>query len=476
MIDFWNQPWFGWALAIVIGLPLLLIALTELGGWLTRRGNPAAKPVLFLRNFVLPVGAFLALVALGTDIKADVTWVRITATVFGFLVILLLLSSVNVVIFGSPQPGSWRDRLPSIFIDLGRLALIVIGLAVLFQWVWDADVGGLIAALGVTSIVIGLALQNAVGSIISGLLLLFEQPFRIGDWLLTSEGKGRVVQVNWRAVHIETPEGTLVMPTAALADGSFTNLSRPTSAHMATVEVTFGAADAPHDVSAMLVTLAADLPMADSLRHPAVRVLGPGTYAVEIPLHSPADEDDARSLFYAWLWYAASRHGLHWAGGAPAEPLTAEGMAPVLTAVARTLRLPVSELESHIGDLRIDHYAAGELVQRAGEVPEGMRIVTEGAVSLAVDVPGGGRVPIDTLDRGTILGQTALTRETVPAAAIALTPVSTVYLPRDLVDTLISARPALGTLIGRSIDNRKRQVTDALAAGSVVRLPPRTQL
>ena len=57
----------------------------------------------------------------------------------------------------------------------------------LFWWVWDADVAGVFAALGVTSIVVGLALQNAVGSIVSGLFLIFEAPFELGDWIETGE-------------------------------------------------------------------------------------------------------------------------------------------------------------------------------------------------------------------------------------------------------------------------------------------------
>ena len=177
MPEFWNQPWFGWAVAIVIGLPVLLIVLTEVHATLERRGSAATRPVLLLRNLVLPLGAILGLVALVSPVVPDpseFTWTRVVATVFGFVVIIALLSGVNVVLFSNARPGTWRDRLPSIFVDLGRVLLIVVGLAVLFSWVWGTDVGGLFAALGVTSIVIGLALQNAVGSVVSGLLLLFE--------------------------------------------------------------------------------------------------------------------------------------------------------------------------------------------------------------------------------------------------------------------------------------------------------------
>ena len=74
---------------------------------------------------------------------------------------------------------------------------------------------------------LGLALQNSVGQIISGLLLLFEQPFQLGDWLDTPTARGRVVEVNWRATHIDTGSGMQIMPNSVLAAASFTNLSRP---------------------------------------------------------------------------------------------------------------------------------------------------------------------------------------------------------------------------------------------------------
>ena len=51
------------------------------------------------------------------------------------------------------------------------------------------------------------------GQIVSGLFMLFEQPFRMGDWLDTAAARGRVVEVNWRAVHIESSTGVQITPT-----------------------------------------------------------------------------------------------------------------------------------------------------------------------------------------------------------------------------------------------------------------------
>ena len=91
----------------------------------------------------------------------------------------------------------------------------------------DNPPAALFTALGITSIVIGLTLQNSVGQIISGLLMLFEQPFQIGDWLDTAAARGRVVEVNWRAVHLETGAGTQITPDGKVMMALDVNKDQP---------------------------------------------------------------------------------------------------------------------------------------------------------------------------------------------------------------------------------------------------------
>ena len=172
-----SQSWFWPALIVVIGLPLALLALNEVHSSLARRGSAYVKPIALLRNWLLPAAAAYLLIDQLSHADgpagSHATWSKIAATIVGFLIMLILLSGANAALFGEARTGSWRQRLPGIFVDLGRLVLIVIGIGLLLSWVWGANIGGLITAVGVTSIVIGLAVQNAVGPVISGLLLLF---------------------------------------------------------------------------------------------------------------------------------------------------------------------------------------------------------------------------------------------------------------------------------------------------------------
>lgn len=199
-----DSTWFYWAVGIAIGLPAGLIVLTELHNILVRRNSHLARQASLLRNYLLPLGAVLLLLVKASEVPAEDPTVRVLTTAFGFLVLVLLLSLLNATLFqGAPQQ-SWRKRLPAIFVDVARFALIGIGLAVILSYIWGVRVGGLFAALGVTSVVIGLMLQNSVGQIVSGLFMLFEQPFRIDDWLETPTARGRVVEVNG-GLSISTP-------------------------------------------------------------------------------------------------------------------------------------------------------------------------------------------------------------------------------------------------------------------------------
>src|SRR5690606_9086072 len=194
------------------------------------------------------------------EVSTEATPVRIVATAFSFAVLILLLSGLNATLFHGAPEDTWRKRIPTIFVDVARFALIAVGLALILAYIWGANVGGLFTALGVSSIVLGLALQNAVGQIVSGLLVLFEQPFQIGDWVDTPSARGKVVEVNWRATHIDTGGGLRVIPNSELADASFTNLSRPPGTHTITVPTVFAGGDAPDQVCAMLTRVAANLP------------------------------------------------------------------------------------------------------------------------------------------------------------------------------------------------------------------------
>ena len=120
-------PWFYWAVGTAVGLPVLLIALTEWQHALRRRGSALIGPVSLLRNYLLPLGALLIAMIGATQMPVHSTPVRIVSTLVATVVLLLMLSGIKASLFANAPQTSWRRRMPAIFLDVARFGLIAEG-------------------------------------------------------------------------------------------------------------------------------------------------------------------------------------------------------------------------------------------------------------------------------------------------------------------------------------------------------------
>ena len=475
MNAFTEQPWFWPVVAVVVGLPIALLILNEVQGVLRRRGSAYAKPVGLIRNWLLPaVAVYLLLDQFSHDglkVGDHATWAKVAATVVGFVIMLALLSGANAALFGSAAEGSWRSRLPGIFIDLGRLILIVIGIGLLLSWVWGANLGGLVAALGVTSIVIGLAVQNAVGPVISGLLLLFEQPFRIGDWLDTKFGKGRVVEVNWRAVHLDTENGVQVLPNAALAGDSFVNLSRTVAPYFK-AKATFGfsADDAPGEIKRAMLSVAQNLPGKLQGANASVTPVGNHevhqgvvNYRVMVPVASPAEADGAVAMLRNRALYAAQRAGLHLDSSKSRTNRKSAYLAEHVGMIAAGLGLDANDAGTMLAASRVLPFAEGETIQAVNTIPEALCFVAEGEAEMYAVTPDGVQIPIGELSPGDFIGGSALTRQKMTVGVRATTDATMIAVAPDAMSSIVQRDHRLARQIGDAVEMRRQAARESIA-------------
>ncbi|MCW1957603.1 MAG: mechanosensitive ion channel [Mycobacterium sp.] len=463
MLNVLTSPWFYWAVGIALGLPLALILLTELQQSLRRRDSPLLQPVSLLRNLLVPTGALLMAMVGATQMPFGSMPVRLVSTVVAVLILMLLLAGVRASLFSNAPENSWRHRVPAIFLDVVRFGLIAIGVGLILAYIWGAHIGGMFTALGIGSIVIGLTLQNSVGQIISGLLMLFEQPFRIGDYIETDKAKGRVIEVNWRAVHIETALGMQIMPNSVLAGAAFTNRSRPAGTHATRVTSVFSVEDRPDQVCEMLVRIASRLPECDPDLVPVAVPIGTMNYRTKIPLRSPADDGDAEATFLRWIWYAARREGLHLdeADDFFSDPQSVADA--IRNVVAPTLHMTAEQQKAMVPHASIERFGSGELVLERGVVPDSMSFVIAGEVKLTADIDDRTRAEVATITEGSFFGQSTLTRQPVTGSLFALTEVTVVRVHREAIEKVLHNNPVLLQEFGRAIDERRKRVEMVLA-------------
>lgn len=208
-----------WAISLIVSFPVLVIGLGELIYRLQRQGKPLVTTLRIIRNLVLPMLVFLLFLRQVMQFPVSGQFVKSVETLFWMCAIHAALSLFNEMLFEQATADTWRARVPKLLIDLFRLFLVLLGAAIVLATVWGADLAGVAATLGVSSIVIGLALQDTLGSVMSGIALLFERPFSVGDWLRVEGLVGQVIDINWRAVRLQTLEREMIIIPHKLIGG-----------------------------------------------------------------------------------------------------------------------------------------------------------------------------------------------------------------------------------------------------------------
>jgi CRP-like cAMP-binding protein len=134
-----------------------------------------------------------------------------------------------------------------------------------------------------------------------------------------------------------------------------------------------------------------------------------------------------------------------------------------LVRLAPRFQITREEVDYIADQVRIERFGEGEVVQKAGVVPDGVRVIIEGIVELQVPASAGAVVPVIQLKRDELIGLTALTRQAVGAIGTALTDVAVLYIPVKIVDALVKSQPSLARDIGSAIDHRQHMGSEALA-------------
>jgi potassium-dependent mechanosensitive channel len=124
---------------------------------------------------------------------------------------------------------------------------------------------------GAFSVGIGFGLQNVINNFVSGLILLFERPIKIGDIIEVSGNVGEVRRIGIRASIIRTADGSeVIVPNGSLISGQVTNWTLSDRGRAVEVSVSVAANSNLHRLAELLKNIAADHP--DVAKEPAPRV------------------------------------------------------------------------------------------------------------------------------------------------------------------------------------------------------------
>jgi MscS family membrane protein len=139
-----------------------------------------------------------------------------------------------VVYYGESWARKTESRVDDIIIPIVNLfgpLLVIIFAALLILPQWGIDVTSVLLGAGVIGLVLGLALQETLSNIFSGINLLMDAPFRTGDLVVLSDGKiCQVEKIGLRAtqLHYLDEHSMIYVPNKDLANAMIVNITKPT--------------------------------------------------------------------------------------------------------------------------------------------------------------------------------------------------------------------------------------------------------
>ena len=361
-----------WAVVFIVVTPLVVIGSGELEGRLRYRDSALTPVVSTLRLWVLPLVATW-LVA-GAILGFDSVIARLIGS--GALVAigadLIALVRVFIDVLQSRAASGARRQVPRLLLAVPRLLVILVVAWVLVAGVWDVDLSSLLTTLGVTSLIVSVALQDTISGIASGLLLMLDRPFQTGDWISAEGIEGKVVDVNWRSTRIQNRDlDIVVVPNGALAGATITNYDEPARLHRIVVDLQVAFTNPPTLAKDMILDAARSVPGVLNEPAPIVRVTQVDDPLMGYAIHmwvddfsiAPRVESDFRSL----VWYMSHRHDVPLPS--PAYDLynydglvaSASG-APDRAEIRR--RLQVSSLFDALSDDELDRLSAMSTAER----------------------------------------------------------------------------------------------------------------
>jgi len=371
--------------------------------------------------------------------------------------------------------------------DVLRVASFLLSGVALSAFVFELPISTVFATSSIVAVILGFALQNTVGDLLSGLAMTIEQPFHVGDRIdLGERGGGRVLEMNWRATRILAVSGDLlVVPNSLLSRGRIINHDTTLApAHRASIQIKLPNDESP--VRASEVLRAAAISTKDVLAFPApkVEVSAYGDWAIDYKVLFYFADWGEETLIASRVYQAVWSH-LSWAGIGQPTPRTIIARSSASAGAERTLpnllkRIPIFEPlstdeRSGLADLLRVHTIpqGGHLIEQDA-LGQSLFVVREGIFVIRVRDADGVDHEIARLFPGDYVGEASLLTGAKRNATVqALTACAVYEIDKSNFEPFMSARPEMvemlaAALVARTADRDAARDSVSVVSASVL--------
>lgn len=252
-------------LVLVVGLPLILLELgfqwSEIQNWF-----------LGIAREIRIGSVSFSLIGIFTGVVVFVAGYFITRWFQGWL-------DGSVLARGRIDSGVRNSIKTAVgYLGLGIAALIGISAA-------GINLSSLALVAGALSLGIGFGLQNIVSNFVSGLILLAERPFKVGDWIEAGGTAGIVKKISVRATELETfQRQSVILPNSELINAKVGNWTHRNKLGRLEIAVGVSYSSDPRRVNEILLEIGHEHPLVLNNPEPYVYFCGFGDSSLDFQL------------------------------------------------------------------------------------------------------------------------------------------------------------------------------------------------
>ncbi len=401
------------------------------------------------------------------------TFYRVLKIILWMSIVIAIVRFINYLIFGAALKNSSEYEISSLLKTVLTIIIYIVAFFIFFQMQFpDVPLAPIFTGSTIIGIVVGLALQDTLGNLFSGIAIQADQSFQVGDIIkITNQGTGTVESVSWRGVKIRTFQNKLMVISNSVIGKETIEVAPKDNLNARIVFFNTLYTNSPAKVIQVVREAVRQVENVSPKRRPKVRIRNLGDngldWEVKYWITNYRKHNDTDALIRQRIWYAFQRENLDFAY--PTRTIytakqtdeedvfveTADEICERINNVPIFAPLSNEETSKIAKSCSIRVFAPEEPIIEKGQTDKSMFIIHRGVVNVQI-VENGLPKTISTLRPGDFFGEMSLfTGEPRTADVISESETQVLEIKPYILKPILESNPELLRIIGEIIDDRR---------------------
>lgn len=404
---------------------------------------------------------------------------RIFKVILWFILIVAIIRFLNAVIFNQFLRSTSSYEMTNLIRNVVVILIYIISFFIIFQSQYPGvQLAPLFTGSTIIGIVVGLALQDTLGNLFSGLALQADAPFQIGDVVnIPTKGTGVVESITWRGVKIRTFQNKLLIIGNSMLGKETIEVAPKNNLNARIVFFNTIFADSPAKTIQVVREAVRQVENVSVKIRPIVRIKNLGESAIEWEIKYWLDDyskyNTTDALVRQRVWYALSRENITFAYPTRTihlvkDEVSEQSVVQTENSIYERIKdvelfAPLSEEETEaIADsahLRV--FAPDEAIVERNQPGGSMFVVHKGTVEIQTIDDEGKRQIVSVLREGDVFGEMSLlTGEPRSADVVAKEETQVLQIGKHCLKPIFDKNPNLIKLLGKIVEERRAKLLE----------------